>query len=58
MTLGELIDAIRRVEGAELDLNNAKQSVLHGGNEITMKAKHDAVKDAEWWLNHVRDEDL
>lgn len=58
MKLGELVDAIRRLEGAERDLADAEQSLLHGGNAETIKAKQESVENAEWWLSEVRDQDL
>jgi len=58
MKLGELIDAIRRVEEAERYLEDAIRSAMFGGNAETIKAKNETVTSAEWWLNEIRNEDL
>lgn len=58
MKLGELVDAIRRVEEAEHELFNARKAVMHGGNEFTMKTKREDVTFCESVLRNIRDEEL
>ena len=56
MKLGDLIDAIRRVESAERDVVDAQQSWRFGGNAATMKAKTESVERAERLLYEIRNE--
>ncbi len=58
MKLGELVDAIRRLEDAERDLEESRRVLRYGGNEATMRGKHETIERAEQWLNEVRNENL
>lgn len=57
-TLGELLDALDEIKAAELTLGKARQSILHGGNEDTMRRKYRAVQDAEEEVQRLRDRPL
>lgn len=58
MTLGNLIDLIREVEGIERDLEAAQRSVRHGGSEHTMDCKREEVAYLTGQLAGLRIEEI
>lgn len=57
-TLGDLIDALDEIKAAELRLDKARKSILHGGNDGTMRCKHAAVLDCQEEVLRLRDQPL
>ena len=58
MTLGTLIDLIREVEETERALEAAHQAVWYGGDDHTMKHKHDLVAYLTGRLAGLRNEEI
>lgn len=54
MTYGDLLDALDEIKQAELELNKARMAVLHGGNEDTMRWKHQQVEHFERCVAELR----
>jgi hypothetical protein len=54
LNLGQLVDAIREVEAAETRIEDADRAVGHGGNENTMRRKHQEADDARQHLADLR----
>lgn len=57
-TVGDLYDKLKAIEAAEDEVRKAGIAIGHGGNEATMRAKHEHLNDAHYRLSLLRDEPL
>jgi len=58
MTVGELYDKLKAIEKAELDVQNAENSLLHGGSAWTMDNKRQLLTHELNWLETLRNEEI
>lgn len=58
MTLGQLYDKLQDIRSAEKDVAAAQKSLDFGGNDDTMHHKRELLSKAEWWLAHIRREEV
>ena len=57
-TLGDLYDALKEIKQAEDEARKAGLAIARGGNEATMRAKHERLHDAHEWVARLRDRPL
>jgi hypothetical protein len=57
-TVGELYDLLDGITRAEEAVESARLSIRHGGNADTMRWKHQALADAESYVETLRNRSL